>query len=274
MREKTEQPTLFPIDERAIPVYGRGDLDATAARLAVIAYAGAETLRKMLAAGDSKAPSFDPWCHAVAARLAERGIEIDRRELQRVHDYVSSMLGSRGPADETPEDRKRRLRDHPALPAGAMIAYFKSGKFKEGVRSLSPGEAGEPTALFTLDAPLHFRCHGQLLKLCECPLTARMRAELVPEGVGEPAQEAERFVLESPAEFERKGIWIHLKYPSLNKACAAIFRRLHLREGKQNSNRHAYYHTAWVTQDEQARPEFRSFWSIRDEILQRTWTCP
>lgn len=68
--------------------------------------------------------------------------------------------------------------------------------------------------------------------------------------------------------------FIHLVYPSLNKVVPGILSRLHLGEGKQNTNRSIYYHAAYQTLGSSGQVEYRSLWSIRDEMIQQTWRCP
>ena len=268
----TKQLSLLPDGPQAITIRTPGRLDPAASRIAILAYVGAETFMLMCKAGEL---DFDSWSTNIKERLADQQIEATEVELKWLQEHLSVEPNLKSCDRQARESLNARLTDEPALPAGALIALFMKGRIKEDVEILELAGGMEPTALISLTEPLHFQCtRGAIFQFQESAVVARMDVRAIPGGIGSPLQEVERFRLETEADFSLDAGRVSLKYPSLNKVFPGIFSRLHLNEGKQNTNRSIYYHAAWASQDEHGLPEYHSLWSIRAGVLQRTWTCP
>lgn len=255
-----------------ISVQAPGPLDAAAARLASLVYVGTESFNRVCQMGEL---DFVAWSTRVKELLVDQGIEASEDEVEWLQEHLPYEPTLKVRIGTARKRLNTRLLSEAALPAGAIIALFMQGSIEEGVVTLHSGEVGVPTALITLENPLHFVCHrGAIFQFHESPVVARMAVCAIPGELGNSTYEAERFTLEAKEDFSRDGDVVSLKYPSLNKVFPGIFNRLHLGQGKQNTNRSIYYHAAWATQDADGKPEYRSLWSIRDGVRQRTWKCP
>lgn len=267
------QTSLRLTNVQTIPLRVREALDEVAARLAVIVYVGAECFRIMIEHGEL---DFAAWRRHVDERLEDQGIMVSEDEIKWLQRSLAYEPGLKAENTKAREQLKSRLHTEPVLPVGATVALFMNrSNITEDRHVLHAEDVGTPTAWATLEAPLHFTCtRGDTFQLRESKVLIRIAASSIAGRLGNPKQEAERFLLETPEDFSIKADWIQLKYPSLNKAFSGIFSRLHLGEGKQNTNRSIYYHAAWLTSTQNGAPEYQSLWGIRDSVRRHTWKCP
>lgn len=248
-----------------------GSFNPACARLATLIYTGADYFQRMC----EDELNFSHWRKAVRARLSSHGMSVSEDELKWLQSCLATESGLKDTMRRARERLNERLEREPALLAGAVIALFMDCHIDESQSILRATDLGEPTALIELMEPLHFACHrGDIFQILEAPVVARMKVSKIPGGLGKPAEEAVRFVLKSPKDIGLDGASIRLAYPSLNKVVPGILSRLHMGEGKQNTNRSIYYHAAYLTQSSGDRPEFISLWSIRDGVIEQTWRCP
>jgi hypothetical protein len=266
------QASLFPDSPQTISIVAPGPLEPGPVRLAILAYVGAESFLHICQTGEL---DFEAWNDLVMERLRSQDIEVTEDELQWMQDHLSYEPTLKSCIHAARERLNARLAAEPALPAGATLALFMKGSIKEDVSVFGPSDMAEPTALITLSEPLQFECHrGAIFQFCESAVVARMMTRAIPDWTGNAAQEAKSFVLESEEDLSIDHGSVSLKYPSLNKVFPGIFSRLHVSEGKQNTNRSIYYHAAWATKDANGRPVYQSLWSIRDGVRRRTWMPP
>jgi hypothetical protein len=266
------QVSLFPEPPQTISIVAPDPLDARSVRLAILAYVGAEGFLHICETGEL---DFEAWNEHVRERLHSQDIEATEDELQWMQDHLSYEPTLKSCISAARERLNARLAAEPALPAAATIALFMKGSIKEDMSVFGPNDMTEPTVLIMLTEPLHFECHrGAIFQFHESAVVARMMTHAIPDWTGDPPQEAKFFVLESEEDLSIGHGWVSLKYPSLNKVFPGIFSRLHVSEGKQNTNRSIYYHAAWATKDATGRPEYHSLWSIRDDVRRGTWVCP
>jgi hypothetical protein len=155
--------------------------------------------------------------------------------------------------------------------AGEVIGLFMNKNIDKKEILLRAADVGEPTVEVELLEPLRFCCNrGDIFEIQESPVIARIEATKIPN-FADLTTEATRFILESKNDIEQHGSSVQLRYPSLNKVIPGVFSRLHMGEGKQNTNRSIYYHAAYRTLDSHGQPQFISMWSIRDGVIDKTW---
>lgn len=242
-----------------------------AGRLAALVYTGVQCFQRVCE-GEL---NFALWRKLVKDHLVDQELSASDDELAWLQSSLSTEPELKAFTSDARERLNARLKREPALAAGDIIALFMDRSIDENETTLRPLDLGEPTALIELREPLHFACHrGDIFQIVEAQVVAKMHVRSIPGALGTPTEEAERFVLKSSDDITMDGTFIHLRYPSLNKVVPGILSRRHLGEGKQNTNRSIYYHAAYQTVGSNGKMEYRTLWSIRDEMIQQTWKCP
>lgn len=249
-----------------------GTEDLAVVKLASLVGIAAQSLLRICAMGEL---DFVAWRELLNQRLTVLGHSVSEEEIEWLEEHLPYEPTLKACIRAARQNLNDRLRSEPALPARATISLFMHGGIEEDVVTFRADELGTPTAAIILQEPLHFLCHrGAIYQFDECQVEAQLSVDLLPGGLGTPSLERERFVLQSESDFSCINGIVSLRYPSLNKVFPGIFSRLHLIQGKQNTGRSIYYHTAWKTRDSKGLTEYRSLWSIRDLVRQRKWQCP